>query len=248
MRITSILQKGLLLAMSAAAWGQVHLTSPPNATLSFVPGPGTPQVAKVEAQRPNFAVIHSLSVVLRNNGSTNMTGISIHWSWVDSQGNPHTDNQRSDSYFTTTQPVLPPGGSLILYPGIVMWDQNTPHTSGFGGIPDDLATKFAAATQLSATLDAAIMADGTLIGPDQYGFVQYLQDRKNVAGEIADIINANPQGFTNALQAYMKAVPTAATTGRARWSQRLGNDALRSRNPQALANMYLNLPTINVKN
>jgi hypothetical protein len=246
-----LILKGLLsLAMSTLGWSQVSITAPSTPSLSFGTGAGTPSVLKLEATRPEFVQIRPFAAVLNNASPIAVRGISIHWEWTDGSGNKHTNDQRSDSYYLEGRDVLGSGSSLIVYPGAMMWDQSTPHVSGGALDPGRIAQSLVGATGISATLDAAILADGTLVGPDEHHFVRTLTERKKVAREVATmILNVPPQNLKNVLTTYKTGSISDMTISASElnWRNRLVREVLGTREDlTTIANKLLNLPPINV--
>jgi len=121
----------------------------------------------------------------------------VTWRWVRADGTPGRWTLTS-SNFGHPFPIIGPHSSVAMLPetGVIAPGQQdiAPGQRGMGGmlkVPADMVT----GTQMTVSLDAVILADGQVIGPNGDREVKELQARQRAIEQVRKIINdAHAQG------------------------------------------------------
>src|SRR5436190_896481 len=143
--------------------------------------------------RPEWVRMRPFAIVLENATSSTIVGLSVHWTYVDRSGVRRTWNVRSDSLFPGGgAPVAPARGKILIVPGAQM-SSALVNRGTIAVLPSPAtADELTLSSSIMATLDAVIMGDGEVIGPDVNGIVVSIQTREAAVRTLAQAI-ANAQ-------------------------------------------------------
>jgi len=128
--------------------------------------------------------------IIITNSSSSRSAIAAHvrWKWVDVSGKPGELMQQHNGLLNNAGFVVNARARVLILP------DGTATQAGqrMRGVASSLRVPPALMTALNVTvaLDAIILADGEVIGPDQGGLVQELQGRAEAGAKVKDIIEA----------------------------------------------------------
>lgn len=182
-------------------------------------------LTKQEAEALSLA--GDLTFVLENRSQTNVIAIAIRWRWRNAGGHVSTHDQVSESLLFSATPVIAPGEKLVVAPGRF---GTGAHASGLS-IEEGVA-QFSGATEVTATVDTILFADGMQPGIDESGMVSMLRSRKATAFAMGTAIRdslASGASPSEAIAAY-----EGGESDPRQWGPRFRRMALRANSRAAL--------------
>jgi hypothetical protein len=158
------------------------------------------------------AAMKPFAIVVTN--STDMPVIAAHvqWNWISADGKPHTLVQEHNGLSVPYASIVKAKSvSLILPNGVVIQKGSRP-------IPFlKRSQRSATATDIHVSLDAIVLADGQVIGPDKNHLIADLQGEAEAAATMKTIINAAKTQGRDPQPDIEKAIadePRGSATGR----------------------------------
>ncbi len=188
-----------------------------------------------------------LSFVIVNNNNLPVIAMTIRWTWTDANGRPRTHDQRSDSLFLTSSPVLNSYQQLVVLPGAFATD--APSGLGIQGLPlQDTMNQFKGGSSIIATIDSVLFSNGSVIGLDKSMMIKSLSIRRTIASELVGAIENAARlgkGANEASESYGRSFAGMGDIEEQRWRARLVQLVKnRKTGVQQLLNTLKNLPAI----
>ena len=134
------------------------------------------------------ARLKRLAVVINNSTAQPVIASHVHWKWIGADGKPGELVQENNSLVTLGGFVADSRSTVLILPDGTA-TQTGQRPSGMYGmyrIPPSLLT----APTVTVELEAVVLADGEVIGPDKTGLVEEMKGQADAAARVKDIINA----------------------------------------------------------
>jgi hypothetical protein len=132
------------------------------------------------------ATIKPFAIVVTNSSDREVIAANVVWSWIGADGKPHSLLQEENKVGGPYGAVSAKWMSLILPNGLIIpKGSSVPHVGVF-----TRPWRTSPATQVHVVLDAVILSDGQVIGPDKDHLVTNLQAEAKAAAIMKTIINA----------------------------------------------------------
>jgi hypothetical protein len=126
------------------------------------------------------------AVVITNGADQPVIAAHVNWTWIGADGKPRQLVQEHNSLLSTYGYVVNAKFMVLILPnGMAIQKGSRPLPSGFFR-----SQRTMSATQIHVALDAVILADGQVIGPDNMHLVAELQGQAEAAAMMKAIINA----------------------------------------------------------
>jgi hypothetical protein len=128
-----------------------------------------------------------LAIVVANSSDQPVIAAHVRWKWIDAVGKPGELVQQHNSLVSSSGFVVNARSTVLILPdGTATQTGRKSGIGGYLGLPPTLLT----APTVTVALDAVILADGEVIGPDKGGLVKELQGQAEAAAKVRAIINA----------------------------------------------------------
>ena len=129
---------------------------------------------------PAWARMRPFAMVLQNLTAHPILTLSVRWTYTHASGKPRTSDFRRDSLFSDGGAFTPAGTMVLIVPGAVMFSTlvNAGRIQAAPSI--EAAEELTLSSNLAASIDAVILGDGEVIGPDLTGTLAWMK-----AGELA---------------------------------------------------------------
>jgi hypothetical protein len=184
---------------------------------------------------PEYSHITDIAVVVANRSSRAIDGLVLQWMVRTERGLDAPNTIPIDRYIREGgEPIVYPGAQVLVTPtGYITDAQTSGHfiTSALMSkrkVDKWLATK----APIRVVLDSVIWDDGTVVGPDTFGIIEWVQARHSVAREIASAVQehrGNPAAIEKVLSGMVHAAgkPRSPLDSRAHWTRRFVASAQR---------------------
>lgn len=179
--------------------------------------------------------IKDVAVVVANRSSRAIDGLVLQWMVRTERGLDTPNTIPIDRYIRDdVEPIVYPGAQVLVTPtGYITDAQTSGHfiTSALMSkreVDKWLATK----APIRVVLDSVIWDDGTVVGPDTFRIIEWVQARHSVAREIASALQehqGNPAAIEKVLSGMVHAggKPRSPLDSRAHWTRRFVASAQR---------------------
>jgi hypothetical protein len=132
------------------------------------------------------STIKPFAIVVTNSTDREVIAANVVWSWIGVDQKPHSLVQEDHKVVAPYGVVSAKWMSLILPNGLVIpKGGSVPHTGVFSR-----PWRSSAATEIHVALDAVVLSDGQVIGPDKNHLITRLQGEAEAAAKMKTIINA----------------------------------------------------------
>jgi hypothetical protein len=146
-----------------------------------------------------------IALVLTNSAEHAIVALQVRWDWVGLDGKPGSLNQHSDS-FGNGMFIAASRSQVLIVPGAAPINMGNPARAGaIAGVPAQLRT----ATRVVVALDAVILADGQVIGPNIQNLTGLLEAKDMAAKMLAQIVADAKGRGADPLAAIEKAIQEA---------------------------------------
>src|SRR5579884_1606317 len=241
----------LFVALAAGASAEMLMVQhPQDARINVVWGqPAQAALAPMTAARPELSAAKSYGIVLENRSDAAIVALTVRWKWSDRAGRPRVHDVRSDSLFLTKANVVGPRQRVVILPGMLASD-STSGGVGVSGLPiEETLREFEGASNITASIDCLVFADGSALGPDESATVEGIKGRRRAALEIGAIVRSNaPHGkdaVLAALDQHARASMGKGSPPEQAWRSRLIRMVANHRGDLgALAESFINLPPV----
>jgi len=207
----------------------------------------SPLLASFIENNPDLTLLRPLAALVTNSSAKKVVGLTLRWSWRDSEGQTHIRDYKTDSLFLVNTPVAQPNSRILVTPGYLWAESYVEFGSMTGGMQNlrrDVGI-FDRSSEVVVHLDTVIFDDGLVIGPDVSRTLADIRARKAVSDSISLAVVQMVDGGgdpTNLLREY------ANTRGENdlvnRWYVRLSGLILRAPDRRAQAEQLLNTPQV----
>lgn len=222
--------------LALAADPVVKVGPSPNARvlLSPVPEPQSSDAVLSSIFAGTREVLRPMSFYLTNQTDQAVVGLNVVWISTDSLGRQKTFRSSSDSFSSGREPrpVIKPGERILVIPG-GGWESEAmlpayAQAGHFNPIQMQ-ANGYAQAAQVSVRIDALILADGELDGPDVFRLGDDLAARKQAAeAVVAKLTAAKANGVDPGVALADMLTPAVITNQVMAWEQRYARSALQA--------------------
>jgi hypothetical protein len=132
--------------------------------------------------------IKRVAIVVTNSSNQPVVAVHVWWKWIDASGKPGQLVQQHNSLVSRSSFVANARSTVLILPNGTAAQTGQRMSGAFGslGLPPPLLT----APTVTVALDAVILADGEVIGPDDGRLVKELQGQSEAAAKVKQIINA----------------------------------------------------------
>ena len=133
------------------------------------------------------ARLKRLAIVVANTSNQPVIAAHVWWKWIDTAGKPGQLVQQHNSIVSSSGFVVNTRSTVLILPdGTATQVGRSSGIAGYLRLPPTLLTT----PTITVALDAIILADGEVIGPDKGGLVKELQAQADAAARVRDIIIA----------------------------------------------------------
>ena len=127
------------------------------------------------------------AIVITNSTDRPVIAARIQWNWIGGDGKPHMETQDHNSLTSAYGSLVNARSSVLILPnGMAIQKGAAPLPSFFFRSRQSANP----ATQIHVAVDAIILSDGQVIGPDKTHLAAELQGQAEAAAKLKQIINA----------------------------------------------------------
>ena len=240
----------ILGAFVAQAQGEPHVqmaSSPtPNVVISRFDNAQFPAFEKFLSSEK--VPLQRASFVLTNNSDKAIVGIDVEWLTTDKGGRQRHYSFRSDRYLSPGPgTVALAHDRLLVAPGIFIPESLLASGAGYvrGDFSKGLEGEFAAAAEITVSLDCLIFEDGEVTGPNLKRFTDELQMRRFAADAVMKRVRSAIQRGQQPSVALAELLDTPPRTGDflGKWEHNFAKDLSRSGNFEMEKKRLENLPS-----
>jgi hypothetical protein len=178
---------------------------------------------------PQLEPLRKAALTIHNDDDREVVALCLLWIITDPLGKTSTSTVTMDEYLTTVRSVaIAPHGKISVAPsGFVLPMPEQGISVGSGTSDTRLATRLADAQSVTVSLDSIIYDDGTLWGPNTFGFDKRLTARKAAAIHIAHVVRkamVDNEDPATVLQPFVSGFDSS--NHQAEWESQFANDLL----------------------
>jgi hypothetical protein len=166
---------------------------------------------------PRIASLRAAALVVTNESNKAIIGISITWTLTDLAGRKSAYSNRTHSFLVpSSRPLALPHGHLLVAPETFVSEDVLLHPQGgvIGLMASDrTVARFSDVSAIRAEVDSIIFQDGEVVGPDQLGLVEAIQNRRDAAEKIVRWVEQSQDKGKDPAELLRQVVSSAIARG-----------------------------------
>jgi hypothetical protein len=218
----------LLIGIPATSQGNMQLPKSPTQHIRITPFIDDPSLGN-PFPSPELEPLRKAAFTIHNDDDREVVAVCVIWKVTNTLGKTSTITVHMDEYVSTVSSVaIAPHGKISVAPsGFVLPMPEQGIRVGSGTSDTRLATRLADAQSVTVSLDSIIYEDGTLWGPNTFGFDKRLTARKAAAIHIAHVVRkamVDNEDPATVLQPFVSGFDSS--NHQAEWESQFANDLL----------------------